>query len=121
MDDLEFKRYISNIANLGDAKQTGLYVFDILDKFKLSSNNKFLIEDITDLYVNFISSLEQLEDNQYEILENYVSMQLLGIDTIEIRKEKIKEVTKEDLIKIAKKIKIDTIYLLKGETKHEKN
>ena len=54
MDDLEFKRYISNIANLGDAKQTGLYVFDILDKFKLSSNNKFLIEDITDLYVNFV-------------------------------------------------------------------
>ena len=62
MDDLEFKRYISNIVNLGDVKQTGLYVFDALDNFKLSSNNKFLIEDITDLYMNFISSLEQLEE-----------------------------------------------------------
>ncbi len=70
MDDLEFKRYISNIANLGDAKQTGLYVFDILDKFKLSSNNKFLIEDITDLYVNFISSLEQLEEYKTPFLKS---------------------------------------------------
>ena len=70
MDDLEFKRYISNIVNLGDIKQTGLYVFDALDNFKLSSNNKFLIEDITDLYMNFISSLEQLEEYKTPFLKS---------------------------------------------------
>lgn len=93
----------------------------IKEQMEAMKKGNFSEEDMQKAITLFTSSLEQLEDNQYEILENYVSMQLLGIDTIEIRKEKIKEVTKEDLIKIAKKIKIDTIYLLKGETKHEKN
>ena len=63
----------------------------------------------------FIASLEQLEDNQYQILQNYVSMQMLGLDSIEERKKKIREVTKEDIMRVAKCIKMDTIYLLEGK------
>lgn len=75
---------------------------------------KFSDEDIEKATTFFISALEQLEDNEYELVENYISMQILGTDPIDIRKKKIKEVTKEDIIRIAKEIKIDTIYLLKG-------
>lgn len=93
----------------------------IKEQMEAMKKGKFNEEDMQKAITFFISALEQLEDSQYQILENYVSRQLLGIDPIEVRKEKIAEVTKEDIIRVAKKIKIDTIYLLKGETKHEED
>ena len=81
----------------------------------------FTEEDMNKASTFFIASLEQLEDSEYEILENYVAMQILGIDDIETRKKKIKEVKKEDIIRVAKKIKIDTIYLLKGARENEED
>ncbi len=93
----------------------------IKEQMDAMKKGNFTEEDMEKAVTFFIAALEQLEDSQYEILENYVSMQLLGIDDIATRKEKIKKVTKEDIKRIAKKIKIDTVYLLKGEKKNEEN
>lgn len=91
----------------------------VKEQMDAMKKGEFSEEDINKAVTFFIAALEQLEDNQYEILENYVSMQLLGIDDIDTRKEKIKEVSKEDIKRIAKKVKIDTVYLLKGEKNNE--
>ena len=45
---------------------------------------------------------------------------LIGVDPVDIRKKKMMEVTKEDIIRVSKKVHLNTIYLLEGE-KDEKN
>jgi len=45
----------------------------------------------------------------------YYARELAGGDEIEERIRKVKQVTKEDIIKVATKLKIDTIYLMHGE------
>ena len=39
----------------------------------------------------------------------------MGNDRIDVRKKQMEKVTKEDVINLAKKVHIDTVYLLKGE------
>ena len=46
---------------------------------------------------------------------------LLNLGDIEERKQMIEKVTKEDIIKVAKKVKIDTIFLLEGNKEDEGN
>ena len=46
-------------------------------------------------------------------------MDLIGVDDIETRKKKMNEVTKEEVIKVAKKIHLNTIYLLEGDKDEE--
>ena len=52
------------------------------------------------------------------IISAYYASIILNADFPEVRKEKIMQVTKEDIIKISNKIRIDTIYLLGGRN-HE--
>lgn len=47
-------------------------------------------------------------------------MELLGTDDLEEKRRKIMEVSKTDIIKVAKKIKMDTVFLLEGDS-HEEN
>lgn len=87
----------------------------IKDLMKDMEKGNFTTKDMEKAITFFTASLEQLEDNQYQILQNYVSMQMLGLDSIEERKKKIREVTKEDIMRVAKCIKMDAIYLLEGK------
>ena len=41
-------------------------------------------------------------------------MELIGTDTIDKKREMIVKVTKDEIIKVAKKVKLDTIFLLEG-------
>ena len=62
----------------------------------------------------YISLLNEVEDNPDAITETYLAKDLLNLGSIPERKEQIMKVTKEDIIKVAKKVKIDTIFLLEG-------
>ena len=46
---------------------------------------------------------------------------LLNLGDIEERKREVMKVTKEDIVNVAKKIKIDTIFLLEGVENNESN
>lgn len=69
------------------------------------------IENAKQLY---LSSIDEIEESEDDIIDSYYMMDLLGIDDIETKKKKILTVTKEDIIKVSKKIFIDTIYMLEG-------
>ncbi len=75
----------------------------------------FTEEDINKAIQIYKNSLEEIEENPEYLMEAYYLMDLIGIDNLDTRRIKITEVTKENIIKIAKKIKIDTIYLLEGD------
>ncbi len=77
---------------------------------------KELIDDsiFESAVVEYISVLDEVNDNLDDILEYNYTKDLLDLDELEERRKNIKKVTKEDIRGIAKKVYIDTIYLLKG-------
>ncbi|MBO5375614.1 MAG: insulinase family protein [Bacilli bacterium] len=77
----------------------------------------FSNEDIENAQKYYLSILEEVEDKPSQIISSYYAIDLMGIDPIETRKEKIMEVTKEDIMKLASKVSIDTIFLLGGDKK----
>lgn len=54
----------------GEVKKTGLFLFDYVENFKLSSDNKFIIEEILNLYKDFIISLEQLQEYKLPFIKS---------------------------------------------------
>ena len=77
-------------------------------------DGKFTFDDIKVAQENYISMLNEIEDSSDGIVEAYLADQLLGLGDLETRKKEIMKVTKDDVIKVAKKIKLDTIFLLEG-------
>lgn len=77
-------------------------------------NGKFSEADISVAREYFLTALEEVLESSDRIIDNYLMMELIGTDTIDVKKEMIKKVTKEEIIKVAKKIKLDTVFLLEG-------
>lgn len=78
------------------------------------ASGKFSEEEIEDAKKNIINSIEMSLDNNVSILNNYVFQIFDDATTFEERKKLIKSVSKQDVIKVAKKVKLNTIYCLKG-------
>lgn len=74
------------------------------------------IESAKNLY---LTSMEESYDDDEAIIDAYLAKDLTGIGTIEERKQKMITVTKEEIIEVAKKVKMDTIYLLEGDMEDE--
>ena len=73
--------------------------------------------DIDNAKKYYISTLEEVEDRPNQIISSYYAIDLLDVDNIEKRKEEVMKVSKDDIIKLAQKIKIDTVFLLGGDKK----
>lgn len=74
-------------------------------------------DDLEDAKKNLILSMNLSMDNNIAILNNYIFNIFDNLPSIEERKEKILAVTKEDIINVAKKVKPNTVYVLKGGKK----
>ena len=77
----------------------------------------FSDEDVEKAKTYYISALEEVEDNPSQIISAYHATDKLGMDELEKRKEQIKKITKEDIISVANKVFVDTIFLLGGDKK----
>ena len=80
---------------------------------------KFTDDDIIKAKITYINSLKELEDNEDSLLSLYAGIEYLKSDNLEDRFNKINKVTKENVIKLASKVHLDTIYLLEGEINAE--
>lgn len=74
----------------------------------------FTEEDIDKAKTQYITMLEELKENPFQIISSYYSIEMLNYDTIDEREKKILSVNYEQIKELASKIYIDTIYLLKG-------
>ena len=72
-----------------------------------------LLENVKKIY---LSSLKGIEDYQDDFIGNFISEIYLNDDNLSLRKEKIEKVSKKDLMELSRKIHIDTVYLLKGDS-----
>ena len=68
----------------------------------------------------FISALNEIDEYPSSIIDHHYSIYHYKRKQIKTQIKNIKEITKEEIIKVAKKIELDTIYLLKEEN-HEEN
>ena len=88
----------------------------IKKELKNMEKGKFEEEDIEAAKATYISSFESITDNPSSIINTYVAHEYLGYDLIEERVKNINKVNKEMITAITKKIHMDTIYLLEGDS-----
>ena len=88
---------------------------------KQMTKGDFTDEDIIKAKVTYLNSLKELEDNPQSILSLYVGMEYLNSHDLDMRINNINKVTKADVIALANKIHLDTIYLLEGGDKSDKS
>ena len=81
---------------------------------------KFTDEDIIKGKITYINSLKELEDSPQSLISLYAGIEYLNSDDINQRLIKINKVTKANVVKLASKIHLDTIYLLEGDTNEKK-
>jgi len=94
---------------------------ELIDKIlNETKKGKFTDNNIKIAKEYYNTALDEIEENQLRIIDNYFMKEIINTDTLEEKRIKINKVTKEELIKVAKKIKVDTIFLLEGGL-HEKN
>lgn len=77
----------------------------------------FTNEEIESAKLSIKTSYRELLENPYTIINSFESSLYLGFDPIKKRLKEIDRIVKEDIIEVAKKIKLNTIYLLEGTKK----
>ena len=75
---------------------------------------KFKDADINKAKEFCYTLLEELEEDEYRLISEYLVRELLKLDPLEERFKKISKITKKEIVKVAKKINIDTVFLLEG-------
>ena len=80
-------------------------------------NGNFLESDIEDAKTNLVMSLDLASDNNVSILNNYVFSYFDTLPELNERKELIKKVTREDIVNVAKGLRLNTVYVLEGRSK----
>lgn len=98
--------------NGSDFDKTYSFVKEEMNNMEKGNFSSELFEGVKEIYYN---SLIKIEDSQSEIVGNYTSELFTHNDKIDVRKKQMEKVTKEDVMNLAKKVHIDTVYLLKGE------
>lgn len=93
----------------------------IKKEIKAMVQGKFSDKDIMDAKVQYIANIKEILDSPSAILNMYISKEYLGIDLAQERIENISKVTKKDVINYAKKVKMNTIFILEGENVYAEN
>lgn len=86
----------------------------IKQEMKNIGSGNFPDEMIEKAKIRYNSIIDEIYDYPNQIISAYYASEVLKVDFPEVRKKKIMEVTKEDIVSLSKKIKMDTIYLLEG-------
>lgn len=77
----------------------------------------FTEEELKDAINNMIVSLDMAQDNNVSIINNYVFHVFDNLPMPEERVEMFKNIKKEDVINVAKKVKLNIVFTLEGRNK----
>lgn len=108
------------IISAGIARSNASKAIRLIKKnLKEMTKGKFSDEEIEKAKKRYINSVDTMLEYPSAVISSYYAMELLNTDEIEKRKEEIMKVTGKDIENLAKKIYLDTIYLLGGEDNNE--
>ena len=86
----------------------------------MMKKGKFENDDLKTAKEFFETSYDQFEENPNAVINMYLAMEYLGLDDIDTRRKMTNKVTKNEIIKVAKKIHMDTVFTLEGDKDEEK-
>lgn len=86
---------------------------EILKEMEKMREGKFSNQDVKNAKQVILSILKEIHDYQGAIADHYFNYLYLGSESIKEQNEAVKNITKEGIVKVANKIKIDTMLLLK--------
>jgi len=92
----------------------------ITNELTAMKKGKFSEKDINIAKEFYHTAQEGLEENEHRLINEFIAREFLGLDPVEERVEKMSHVTKQEIVKVCKKINMDTIFLLEG-VKNEEN
>lgn len=95
-------------------KKTVDIVKEVLLKIQKGKITQKDIKIAKELYDNSILSIEE---DPMQIINEYLTEQIIGFENYKERSKIMNKVTKRSIVKVSKKIKIDTIFLLEGDEK----
>lgn len=98
-----------------DKKNTSLAIKLIKEAFKEMENGKIDEQDLESFKKGLYNSLNIVLDNESSILNNYTFNTITGTPLLSEFKEMYKNITIDDLKKLAKKFKLNFIYELSGK------
>ena len=106
----------------GITKDRSMDAVNIIKKIlKDLANGKISDEKIEKAKEYYTSAIDDIIESPFQIIESYYMIELLGVDDIETKRKKMLKVTKDEIIALAKKVKINTIYILEGSDDNGKN
>ena len=82
---------------------------------KEMQTGEFLESDLEDAKKSISLALDLTSDNNSSLLNNYVFHEFDNLPLIDERKKSLAKLTKEDVVNVSKKLKLNTIYVLKGK------
>jgi len=97
-----------------DKKDYKKVLKETINQIDAMSRGEFDLEDIESAKITYKCGLKEIYDSLVTMASNIASQEYLMFDSLEDRIKKIDMVTKDDIIKLSKKIKLDSVYLLKG-------
>ena len=68
----------------------------------------------------YSSAAKEIEESEYRMMNEVFMQEILGIEPLEERVRKMRQVSKQEIVKTCKKINMDTVFLLEG-VKNEEN
>ena len=86
----------------------------IKKQIKRLKSADFTNDDVKKAKEYFTTALDDMLESPLEIIDCYYMMEILGVDDFKTKREKMLMVTKEEIVEVAKKVSIHTIFCLKG-------
>lgn len=104
-----------------DGKTKDETVKEVKEEIENLKNGNVTLEELDEAVKFRYRALKQFEDDNESILYIKINNILFSNDDLNEREEHLKTVTKEEIIALAQKLKLNVIYMLKGETKNEQD
>ena len=95
--------------------KTNIFLFDAYGEYQRAFNNIGSNNE----NINYKVLTTDLKSNEFEVIK--IPFWLLGVDDIETKRKKMLKVTKDEIIAVAKKVKMNTVYILEGSDDNGEN
>ena len=92
---------------------------EVINQINEMKQGNFDDKDLMDAKEIILSIIEEISDNPWAIIDHYNNYLYFGADTLDKQIEEINKIQKNDIMKVANKINIDTVLLLKEDEYEE--
>lgn len=104
IDQKDYEKTLTEIKKILKNMEDGKFDDDVIEQYKTT----------------YLSSLDSINETPESVMNIYENHEYVGSDLREAKRENVQKLTKEQIIQLAKKVHLDTIYFLKGVLENDK-